>query len=193
MAVLVPAIQADHATIAAIKRQLALDLMSMVKDANGGIDVVYRPLRPTDLNNGTTLGRTVSGSLTGGTVATDIFSTWTNLTAVQAVGIYGYAALSANPLIDEIQFVVGAGGGSQTLAIVELDEMYALQESVGYFVPPICWQPNEHLGIALLAGTSVTNEPISLMGYIAEPAGKTVVRPRTLVTRGGAPAIPGMI
>ncbi len=193
MAVLIPAVQADHATVAAMKRQLALDLMSMVKDANGGIDVVYRPLRPTDLNNGTVLGRTVSGALTGGTVATDIFSSWTNLTAVQAVGIYGFASLAANPLIDEIQFVVGSGGGSQTLAIIELDEIYALQEAVGYFLPPVVWQPNEHVGVALLAGTSVTNEQISLLGYVAEPAGKTVVRPRTLVSRGGMPAIPGMI
>lgn len=185
MAVLVPGAEANKNSVARMKTDLAQTLMDIVRDANQGMDIIYRPLLVTDLLNGTVTGRANNQvALTANTLATDTFANFT-LTATQALGIYGFTAMAANPLIDEVDFQAGS---ALTLAKIHLDEIYGhIQPTMGYIVDPIIWQPLEHVNISLLAGSavSINAESFALLGYLAEQAGKNVVPPRALTARQG--------
>jgi hypothetical protein len=177
MSVLVPAIQIPLDRLVTIKQSLAGRLQAIVQASSTGTagqEIIYRDLLAADVAVTATTGRVNSGTLSATTLASNVFSTFT-LTSFQALGIYGYAALSPNPQIDEIDFTVS---GNVVLAKFTLDPLYCLQQSVGYFVDPIIWNPQETVGVNLLSQAGVTNEQFCLIGYMAEPAGRTVA-PRT--------------
>lgn len=195
MAVTVHARDVDPGRLALMKTTLANDLVSLAGNVSGGQDIVYRDLRPTDLNNGVLIGKLDNPALTADTYANDVYSTWTRLGPQQAVGIYGFADLSANPIVDEATFAAGP----LTLAICVLDQIYASTTDMrGYFFPPIVWTPNEHVTISLLshAGASAHADAFQWLGIIAEPV-LTVAKPRPLMpaAMGGDPSgrVPGAI
>lgn len=173
-AVIVVSSQIDLPTLAFLKKQLAGQLTGIVSSALGGtVPVIYRPAIAQDFNvNGTptlTNARLSTSSLTAATVNASVFKT--ALPNNKAIGIYGYAALSAIPNIDAIIFSIG---GAKTLAQIQLTEIYANQETVGYF-DPIIFYPNQTIQIGLLSHDGVTTaEEFDLLAYVAEPVGLTL-------------------
>jgi hypothetical protein len=92
----------------------------------------------------------------------------------QAIGIYGYVAFAAAPLIDSIAFTLSGA----KLAQFVLAPIYGdLVAKVGYFDEPLIFLPGMLMGINLLAGAAVVAaaESYQLLGYIAEPGGFTVL------------------
>jgi len=173
--------------LAQLRVTLARDLTTIVQDANRGVNVVVRDLRPTDLNNGTLKGAVTTGALTADTLASDAYSSWTALTATQAVGIYGLANTTASPAVSEVQFIAGP----YTLAITEIGMMYAANQTFGYFVDPITWLPTEHVNISYLSPTTQT-DTVEWMGYIAEQD-KLVAPPRLTANRDGKAVVAGHV
>lgn len=190
MSTLLTAREADVNLIARMKAQLIADLTQIVRSTSGVIDLVYRNVRPTDFQNGTVTGRLNNpNALVANTYATDQWPNFT-LTSTQALGIFGYAAIGANPQIDELTFIAGP----VTLSITPLDVLYAEVDRVkAYIIDPIVWGPTEHVRIDVLAGAAVAQfaEQFAFEGIIVEPE-KLVAKPRTLVSRpDGATAVPG--
>lgn len=162
-----------------LRRTLANDLGSLVAGPASGADSVYRDARPTDFNNGTLIGRLDTPALTADTYTTDVYATWTALGPQQVLGIYGFADVSASPLIDEITFQAGAS----VLSINVLTALYANTDEVkGYFIPPIVWNVNEHVNISMLshAGGGAHADAFVWIGLIAEMTSH-VSRPRPLL------------
>ncbi len=168
--------------LAAMRTQLAADLVQLAAGVSGGQDI------------GTLLGQLDTPALTADTYATDVYSTWSKLGPQQAFGLYGFASLSKAPILDEITAIAGP----YTLAIVELDQTYANTADIRcFFVPPITWAPNEHVRLDMLshAGGSAHADPFEWMALIAEIE-STVVKPRRLMPAGpgGGPGrVPGSV
>lgn len=192
MAVSVPVRDVTPQDLAAMRVQLAHDLQTIVGGVSGGQDVVYRDLRPTDLNNGTLVAGLQNPAVTANTYTTDVYSSWTALGPQQAVGIYGYADLSVAPFADEFTFVAGP----YTLSICVVDQAYAnTQDTRVLFWPPLVWVPNEHLRIDVISRSTLAASLYNLqwIGILAEIT-KTVVPPRQLVAgANGQPRVPGMV
>lgn len=192
MSVTVHANDVDNNALSAMRTKLANDLGRLAANSSGGQDVVYRDLRPTDLNNGAVLGQVDNPALTADQYTTDVYSTWTRLGPNQAVGIFGFADISAAPKIDEVTM----SAGPIVLAILVLDQIYASTTDVrGFFFPPIVWVPNEHVRIDMLSHTtnSAHVDAFQWLGIVAEIE-STVAKPRRLLQGadyGALGAVPG--
>ncbi len=187
MSVVVHANDIDNAALSQMRTQLAADLVRLAANSSGGQDIVYRDLRPTDLNNGTLIGQLDNPAMTADTYAIDAYSTWTRLGPNQAVGIFGFADISAAPKVDEVSFQAGP----VTLAILVLDQIYAATNDVrGFIFPPIVWVPNEHVRVDFLSHTtnSAHVDAFQWIGLVAEIE-STVVKPRQLLSG----RVPGMV
>lgn len=155
-------------------------VMRNAKGSTPTASIIYRPLFAQDVNANATstlynarLG-TTSFTLTAATWSTGTYSR--TLPQNTSAGIYGYYDLSANPLIDGVRLGLGA---AQTLAQIDVVPIYANPEATGYFTEPVIWQPSTQVYISYLsdAGFTSSTEPHNFLGYIAEPAGLTLVPP----------------
>jgi hypothetical protein len=167
MAVTVPAKDVTLDQLANLRRTLANDLGALVAGPAQAADTVYRDVRPTDFNNNVLIGKLDNPTLTADVYANDIYSTWVQLGPQQVLGIYGFADLGATPVIDEITFQAGA----QVLSINVLSQTYAnTVDARAFFFPPIVYNVNEHVNIAMLshAGATIHTESFEWIGIIAE-------------------------
>lgn len=176
MAVTIPASKASPEQLAAIRSALRQALLAAVERTTGQATIIR------DI---------VSNDITGKAAANATFARLSNKNAItaqaaaeadwsvtlginQAYGVYGWVALAPIPLIDFVQF---AFGSAKTLAQFALAPIYADEVSaIGYFDPPVYWGPQQTFQMNLAAESAVASaaEPFHLLGYVAEPAGKTV-------------------
>lgn len=163
-------------TVQAVKmvRDRAINIAAdLVRKVAGDADIIARDGTPTDLNNGTALGRASNSSLTANT-ATSIYTSF-KLSATQAAVFYGYTALAAVPLIDQITFGLAGAG---TFAQVEPHFAYA-EEVPTIVFEPVPFQPNESPVIQLLSGAGISAaEQFVILFILADLAGNTVASPR---------------
>lgn len=185
----------DPMSVSRLRTVLAQDLVALARGASGpNMDIVYRDLRPTDLNNGVLIGKLDNPALTADTYANDVYATWTKLTQNQAVGIQAIADLGPVPAIDEITFTAAP----TTIGIVPVDQAWANSiDARCYFIDPPVWQPNEHVNVGLLshAGASAHADSFQWVGIVAENQ-STVGLPRVLLPgrQAGQPGrVPGHI
>lgn len=171
-----PARFIDPNTLVAIRLQLKAQLEGIVLTAIGGgtgTAVIVRDLVPADFNGTATGSQYTNQSL--GVVNTYVAATTTNpaLANNQAVGIYGIADLAAVPTLMENRFQLGA---AELMAQVRMDEAYATGVNLIYLDPPVIYKPLETINWQQLfnAATAIGAEAISLIGYVCEPAGRTV-------------------
>lgn len=164
--------------LAAVKKNLIVALFDAVRGVYNAQDLIYRDLTPQDISPDSTSGDTTAvlnnpSALVASVWSNDVFSGPT-LDTNQAIGIYGYGALSAVPHIKGLRFGLGS---AKKLAQLNLDVLYTQQEdSALYFGTPITWGPQQYLSVDLLADAAVSAnaENFSLFGFVVEPAGKTV-------------------
>lgn len=185
----------DPMSLSRLRTVLAQDLVALARGSSGpNMDIVYRDVRPTDLNNGTLIGKLDNPSLTADTYANDVYSTWTKLTQNQALGVQALADEGPVPSIDEITFVAAP----TTIGIVPTDQAWCNSiDARIYFIDPPVWQPNEHPNISLLGHvtTSAHADSFQWVGIIAENQ-STVGLPRVLLPSkvAGQPGrVPGHI
>ena len=181
----------DPGSMTRLRTVLATDLVALARGSSGpNTDIVYRDLRPTDLNSGTLIGRLDNPVLTADTLNTDIYSTWANLTQNQAVGITALADVGPVPLIDEVQFVAAP----TTIGICVVTQAWTNSvDARAFFIDPPVWVPQEHVQVNLLshAGGAVHADGFQWQGVIAENM-KTVGAPRTLLPPLG-PGLPARV
>ena len=91
-----------------------------------------------------------------------------------AIGIYGYVALAAAPVIDAIRFTLSGAPYQQFWLAPIYGDLYS---KVGYFDSPMLFLPGQILGLDLLseAGGAAGVEKFQFLGYVAEPGGYTVL------------------
>ena len=177
-AITIPASKLDYSQATAMRLALRDLTQAQVQATMGGQGTIVRDLAAYD----------VSGAVNGGArygrlsnVNTLVARTWfvndlgfLKIPQYQAIGIYGYQALAANPLIDAIAFSLGGGAvlGQFWLAPIYADSV----STIGYFDPPIVYRPGQQFGVNLLseAGVAAGAESYQLLGYVAEPGGATV-------------------
>lgn len=174
MGLLIPAGQTDIAALKMVRDTTIAQLKSSVRSTTSTQPLIFRDLVPQDLNPGSsglvTARFTNPNALVAQTVG-QMFSIETQ--NFQSIGIYGYAAISANPQLDQISFNLGS---AVTLAQYFLDSIYADQsEVVGYFEPTI-WTPQQQIIINGLSQNAIAAnaESFVLLGIVMEPAGRTV-------------------
>jgi hypothetical protein len=182
MAILVPASKIDAAQVTAMRLALRAKLTAAVAGTMGQ-SVIIRDLAAYDIS-GVAAVTALYARLNN--KAALVARTWdvndlgtVTLGVNQAIGIYGYVALSAVPLIDAISFTLG---GVVTLAQFWLAPIYAEEYSaIGYFNPPVVYGPQQSIQVNLLSEVAIaaTVESYALLGYTCEPAGKTVQADQT--------------
>jgi len=173
MALLIPAAQTDINSLKVL-RDSTISKCNKAVEATTSQSLIFRDLTPQDLTPGTgglTTARFSNPNAMVSETPINLFNY--NLLNMQAIGIYGYAAIAANPQIDQITFSVGSAA---VLAQYFLDSIYADQtQTTGYF-EPIIWTPQQNLVISGLAGAAVAanGETFVLLGIVVEPEGRTV-------------------
>lgn len=188
MSVIVPNTLMPPGLLVQMKAKLASDIQEVVRASSTGVagqQLTYRDLLPNDVGiysgetlTGPNIGRTANPALVAETPFPNSFPNFT-ATSFQSFGIYGYASLSPNPLIDEIDFSVGSAA---TLAKIPLDILYAEQDVIGYFSDPLIYNPQETVNVTLLSQVAVAagTESFQILGYVAEPVGRNVT-PRATI------------
>ncbi|SRR5579871_1164203 len=179
MSVLVPSAQINYSQLTAIRASLR-DALQKKAGKVIGQSMVIRDITAADIS-GVAAGNAGFARLKNKnalTAQTWLTNDWgfRQVPANTAVGVYGYVQIASIPLIDYIAFTLGA---SIPLAQFNLDPLYADQSSsIGYFDPPVVWGPLQSIGINLLAESAVSAgaEQYNLIGYVAEPAGTTVMQ-----------------
>src|SRR5215472_6705585 len=174
MSVLTPMSMMPPGLLAQIRKEAANQVQGEVELAIRSQDLIYRDVTATDFNNGTNLGRLNNPvALVANTPAVDVFSTFT-LASFQSLVLFGIALIGPAFAIDEIQLAVGVGS-SQMLAKIPLDQLYAEQDTIGYF-DPVVWNPLEHVAINMLssAGALINTETFQFLGYMGEQRGRQV-------------------
>src|SRR5580700_5671852 len=177
----------DPTTTSRLRTVLSNDLVALARGSSGpNMDIVYRDIRPTDLNNGVVIGKLDNPALTGDTYNNDIYSSWLKLTQNQAIGVQALCDQGPAPVVDELTFVAAPS----TIGIVPVDQAWCNTiDSRIYFIDPPVWQPNEHVQINMLGHTTVSAHVDSFqwLGVIAENQ-SNVALPRVLLpskTPGG--------
>lgn len=184
MAILVPSAKIDAAQVTAMRLALRAKLLAAVANVMGQSTII-RDTAAYDISgvaNGTTLFArlNVKNTTTAKTWSNNDLGTVT-LGVNQAIGLYGITLLTPIPLLDAIAFSLG---GVVTLAQFWLAPILGDQTaSTGYFNPPVTFGPQQSVQVNVLSETAITggsqNESYALLGYTAEPAGKTVQADQT--------------
>lgn len=177
MAGIIPASQIDIGRLSILKNKLINDLMSAARGTSTQQPLIYRDVTPEDVNPNASAGLQTAqlnnpSALVADTLLTGLFNT--RLDNSVAIGFFGYAALSPNPQIQLITFQIGT---AVVTAQFELGPIYAdSMQPTGYFDTPPIFTPQQYLNVGLLASAAVAAnaEPFALLGYIVEPAGRTV-------------------
>ncbi|MGH7639496.1 MAG: hypothetical protein ACREN7_00190 [Candidatus Dormibacteria bacterium] len=175
--ILVPSSQADIALLKVLKDSLVSNLNTAVRNVLGPDQpLIVRDLTAQDIFPNATGGLFTSRmsnpvAMTAQTLTTLIQTPMSNQ---QAFGLYGYAPLSASPLIDVIQF---GNGTAVTYARFVVDNIFAdTLETVGYFNGPVYWTPNQTFTMQAIANSAVGSgdETFALYGLVVEPAGLNI-------------------
>lgn len=113
-----------------------------------------------------------TGALTDNTVATFVNGALANN---KYAGFYGLAAQDANPVVDVIIFRVGAGGG-QPRARYQIEQLYALDQPVGFFADPVVYRATETVFIEVEPRDTkaAPGDNLVLMSLVAEAKGPFV-------------------
>lgn len=154
-----------------LKTDLASTLLARVRSSVGpAANLVSRDLLADDLNPATP--PSVTAKFVNPLLAAQ---TWVQafslpLPSSVALGLYGFASLFANPQIDALRL----GTPTEFRAIIPVDELYAMRDVVGYFVPAVLFSPGETVVVWLLSqnGEAAGLEAFDLLGVIAEPYGR---------------------
>ena len=85
------------------------------------------------------------------------------------VVFFGIVVNSATPLTTKMIFE----DGSSTLAVYEIEKILAYEKVVGIFNAPLLFRGKDKI-IIKTYGTAAGTEKLVLLGFIAEPAGKTI-------------------
>jgi hypothetical protein len=176
-AVLIPASKIDYSQVTAMRMALR-DTVQAAVGRTTGQGTIIRDLVASDVS-GVASGAAFFARLANknALVARTLFVNDLGFRVLPqnvAIGIYGFMALAANPLIDVIQFTLGAVA---VLGQFNLQALYVdSTSSIGYFDPPMVWKPGQSIGINLLSEVAIaaSAEPYGLLGYVAEPGGQTV-------------------
>jgi hypothetical protein len=183
MAVLIPASKIDAAQVTAMRLALRAKLLASVANVMGQSTVI-RDSAAYDFS-GVAAGSQYYARLAVKNTTTA--QTWKNndlgsvtLAVNQAIGAYGLTLLGSIPLLDGIAFSLG---GVVTMAQFWVAPILGDQtSSTGYFNPPVVWGPQQVIQINVLSEVAITGgtaEPYAILGYTAEPAGKTVQADQT--------------
>jgi hypothetical protein len=183
MAVLIPASKIDAAQVTAMRLALRAKLLASVANVMGQSTVI----RDTAAYDYTGAAAAAQYYARAAVKNTTVARTWSNndfgavtLAVNQAIGLYGITLLAPIPLLDAIAFSLG---GVVVLAQFWVAPILGDQySSTGYFNPPVVWGPQQAIQINILSETAITggaNETYALLGYTAEPAGKTVQADQT--------------
>ncbi len=177
MAGIIPASQIDIGRLSILKNKLINDLMSAARGTSTQQPLIYRDVTPQDVNPDATSGLQLAqlsnpNALVANTLLTNQFNT--QLQNSVAIGFFGYAAIAPSPAIQLITFQIGT---AVVTSQFELGPIYAdAQQVTGYFDTPPIFTPQQFLNVGFLASAAVAAgaEPFVLLGYIVEPAGRTV-------------------
>jgi hypothetical protein len=183
MAFLVPASKIDAAQVTAMRLALRSKLLNAVVGTMGQSAII----RDTSAYDVSGVAGAAQYYARLAVKTTTVARTWSNndlgtvtLGVNQAIGIYGITLLTPIPLLDAIAFSLG---GVVVLAQFWLAPILGDQySSTGYFNPPVVYGPQQSIQINFLSETAITggtSETYALLGYTAEPAGKTVQADQT--------------
>jgi len=160
----------DIADVQAI-RQKVVDALFKVATRMTGLSreelVVRNALPKTDF--GLTNEYWVTPTLTA--------NAWTNYFTQQLedqrfAAFYGLANQAADPQVTGVKFKIGAGTGTKTLDVVQLEDMYTYRESCDCFLKrPVIYKERQYVNIDAYSKSAVA-EPLVLKSLICEPAGK---------------------
>ena len=170
MGYLIPAIEMTIEDVSSIKVQVIDAVMSIATRMTGLTpdQLVIRNILPK-----TDLGLTNEYSETPTLTAND----WTNyftrqLNNQQFMVFYAVADLSPDPKATALRFKVGSGGGTKTLDVVHLEELFANSERAdGYLKRPIIYKETQYVNVDVYSKAAVS-EPLILRGFVVEPAGR---------------------
>lgn len=192
---LVPTYDFEKGPAAALKHEAFRNVQILASKLGGAstADIVARDLNATDLMDGPTqaalTGATQHAAVTNTsalTLNTWLDSVFPNLVmgTQQAVVLYGWQYLSPTPHIKQIRF----WRGNMAYARLALQQLYGTPDTtMGYFSELLYWSPNDTPRIDLLADAAVAQngEEFMPLGFIAEPAGITVVDTTDLLSNLG--------
>ena len=167
---IMPAIEMTIEDVASIKAQVIDRVMSVATRMTGLTpdQLVIRNILPK-----TDLGLTNEYWETPTLTAND----WTNyftrqLNNQQFMVFYAVADLSPDPKATALRFKVGSGGGTKTLDVVHLEELFANSERAdGYLKRPIIYKETQYMNVDVYSKAAVS-EPLILRGFVVEPAGR---------------------
>lgn len=163
-----------------VTRRRLVDLMIASGKAQNPKQVTIRDVKAnTDLGltNGADNNEWVPAAGTAGTDL-DYVSLTTGLGNNKYLGIYGfgYLAASVRPHIVSVRFMIGTGGAN-VLADLDIGRGFAYEHHVWYLDDPVIYQPTDVVTVRLEVAQSfsVGQVVFPLAGFLAEPAGQTVM------------------
>lgn len=167
----------DQGVITTTRQRAAKAVQQMARGTNATANILYRALRATDVNGGTTvIGHlTNPATLAANTYSASMFANFAT-GQNQAFAIFGIVLYNSAPLVDEMTIKVGAA----TVAILPLGEIKAsgsgTTPQVGIISEPIWVPPQTSVTVTMLSGAAQTQstENFDLLGYVGEPVDATV-------------------
>ena len=114
-----------------------------------------------------------------GTAGTDLaYVNGASLGNNKYLGIYGFSIISASvrPQVVSVRFRIGTGGAN-VLADLDIQRGFGYENPVWYLDDPVIYQPTDVMTVTLEVAVSWAVGAIvfPLAGYLAEPAGQSVM------------------
>jgi len=139
------------------------DAFKLAKTLIDATDLVIRPLKPSDLGvSGNEWTFNVSSG--NNSIVTEELD---NKTLIVIFGIYN---LSTNPQVNEVKF----GTPARTTEDVYIEDMYMYDNPGVIIEKPVTFQPGSTIEITAVAKGSNTAEKLGFVGFVIEPAGRTI-------------------
>lgn len=102
---------------------------------------------------------------------------WTNyfthkIDEQRFIAFYGVSVLSTDPVTTAVRFKLGSGGGTKTLDVIEIEDLYSDQNRIdGYLKRPLIYKETQYVNVDLFAKASGSDNLI-LKSLTVEPAGR---------------------
>ena len=155
-------------SIAEFYRVQANQALAMAQGKVHSANLVYRPIKPSDLGLTTPTFSFSIGS--SGTVQLLSYTVPNG----KYIYIFGVFDASATPVVQELQVAYGSGGN---IIDVPLQELWMHRLPEGYFNVGLGFGPSDIITVKVVASNSSAAEPFGLVGFVVEPAGVTMQLP----------------
>ena len=154
-------------SIAEFYRTQAAQALAMAQGKIHAANLIFRPLKPSDLGLTTT---TFSFSVPSGTAQLLSYTVPNG----KYIYIFGLFDASSTPVVQELQVAYGSGGN---IVDVPLQTLWMHRVPEGYFNVGLGFGPSDIITVKVVTSNSSAAEPFGLVGFVVEPAGVTMQLP----------------